>query len=528
MEEKTLGIMLDCSRNAVMKPEKVKEFAKLISDMGYHMLQLYTEDTYEIPGEPYWGHMRGRYSQEELKDIDRYCQSVGIELVPCIQTLAHLSQPSQWEVYAPLYDCHDILLAGEPKVYELIEKMFQSLRECFTSKRVNIGMDEAHFLGRGKYQDKHGYRNRTEILCKHLERVREIANRYGFQIMMWSDMFIRLHNHGDYYGEHIHIPQETIDMVPEDVQLIYWDYYSKEKSHYDMMWDTHKNFRNSIGFAGGLWTWTGYAPNLSKTWDVIEPAMRSVYERSVETTFFTMWGDGGKECSFFTQLPMLFVVSQMWQGNFDKASIQQEFADRYGYTFEEFLNLELANRIDEERGNNNPSKYLLFNDPFIGIFDSVVCEGIGEHYLRSAEILSQSINGRAYDYLFEVQQKLCSVLAKKADLGVRIRKAYQAGDSEVLREIAWNVIPSIKQDLKAFFENFRTLWMRENKPFGLEVQEARFGGLLYRMETCEARLKEYLSGAVEHIDELEEETLVKYKTMDCHIDWHSIITTCNN
>ena len=55
---KTLGVMLDCSRNAVMKPQKVKEFAKLIRDMGYNMLQLYTEDTYEIEGEPFFGHMR--------------------------------------------------------------------------------------------------------------------------------------------------------------------------------------------------------------------------------------------------------------------------------------------------------------------------------------------------------------------------------------------------------------------------------------------------------------------------------------
>ena len=51
--KKSLGIMLDCSRNAVMKPEEVKKFAKLIADMGYNMLQLYTEDTYEIEDEPY-------------------------------------------------------------------------------------------------------------------------------------------------------------------------------------------------------------------------------------------------------------------------------------------------------------------------------------------------------------------------------------------------------------------------------------------------------------------------------------------
>ena len=137
---KTLGVMIDCSRNAVMKPQKVKEFAKLIRDMGYNMLQLYTEDTYEITGEPYFGHMRGRYSQEELRDIDAYCQSIGVELVPCIQVLAHLTMLIQWPEYSSLFDCSDILLVGEEKVYQLIDKMFTTLENCFTSRRVNVGM----------------------------------------------------------------------------------------------------------------------------------------------------------------------------------------------------------------------------------------------------------------------------------------------------------------------------------------------------------------------------------------------------
>ena len=44
----TLGVMLDMSRNAVMKPEELKKFAATIKKMGYNTLMLYTEDTYEI------------------------------------------------------------------------------------------------------------------------------------------------------------------------------------------------------------------------------------------------------------------------------------------------------------------------------------------------------------------------------------------------------------------------------------------------------------------------------------------------
>ena len=45
--------MLDMSRNAVMHVPALKNFIITLSDMGYNTLLLYTEDTYEIPGEPY-------------------------------------------------------------------------------------------------------------------------------------------------------------------------------------------------------------------------------------------------------------------------------------------------------------------------------------------------------------------------------------------------------------------------------------------------------------------------------------------
>lgn len=532
MAKKTLGVMLDCSRNAVMRPEKVKEFAKLISEIGYNMLQLYTEDTYEIAGEPFFGHMRGRYSQEELKDIDAYCASVGVELIPCIQVLAHLGQLTQWEPYAPLFDCHDILMVGDERVYSLIDKMFATLETSFTSRRVNVGMDEAFFIGRGRYQDEHGYRNREKILLEHLERVKEIADKHGFTMMMWSDMFVRLHNGGEYYGEDIRIPKETIEKVPEGVELIYWDYYSKDKSHYDNMLQIHLDFKNPIAFAGGLWTWTGFAPNLKFTWDTTEAAMRSVWEHSIDTVFFTMWGDHGKECSFYTMLAMLFAAAEMAKGNFDKENIEKQFEEKYGYSFEEFMNLELPNITEEEESHfNDPCKYLLYNDPFIGLFDFTVASDLPKRYREAAEILAKSINGRKFDYLFDMEKKLLDVLAQKADLGVRLRKAYQAGDKKVLGAIV-EEFPIIRQRMRSFFDAFRDMWLRENKPFGLEVQQQRFGGLLYRMEECEARLRKNISGELSCIEELEEKSLVKCTGLEgkgiSWGDWKTTVTTCVN
>ena len=120
------GAMIDASRNAVPTVEAVKRMMDKLAMLGMNLLMLYTEDTYEVPGQPYFGYLRGRYSRTELRELDDYAYSLGIELVPCIQTLAHLNALMRWPQYAELRDCHDILCVGEEKVYGLIEDMFRT------------------------------------------------------------------------------------------------------------------------------------------------------------------------------------------------------------------------------------------------------------------------------------------------------------------------------------------------------------------------------------------------------------------
>ena len=163
---KRLTVMLDCSRNAVMNLKSIKDYIDIIAKFGYSRLMLYTEDTYEIEGEPYFGYFRGRYSQTELKELDDYSFDKGIELIPCIQTLAHLDAIFRWSSYQEINDCNNILLLEEEKTYIFIEKMISTISKCFRSRIVNIGMDEAHMMGLGKFLDKHGFKDKNTIFLK--------------------------------------------------------------------------------------------------------------------------------------------------------------------------------------------------------------------------------------------------------------------------------------------------------------------------------------------------------------------------
>ncbi|MBR6681207.1 MAG: beta-N-acetylhexosaminidase [Clostridia bacterium] len=509
---KRFGVMLDMSRNAVMKPDEVKNYARVLKSLGYNMIQLYTEDTYEVEGEPYFGYLRGRYSEAELCDIVKYCDSIGVEVIPCIQTLAHLNQIFRWKPYGSINDTGDILLVEEERTYELIENMFKTLAKCFTSKYVHIGMDEAHMLGLGKYLDKHGTRNRFDILSEHLTKVSEIATKYGFKPIMWSDMFFRLANHGAYYVENPSIDDAVKASVPENVGLVYWDYYHDKQEHYEKMMRAHLEFDNEIWFAGGAWTWKGFAGSNAYTMQTMCPAMRAAHECGVENIFMTMWGDNGKECSFYSVLPSLYAIRRYYDGETDMDKIKAEFKDITGEDYDGMTTLDLPDFIGGDMRNKCSTKPLLYNDPFLGAFDStIVGDGkINKDYLEHAKVIRKAgENSKNYGYIFESHAALCELLAVKYDLGFRTRKAYKAGDKNALADIIEDYETAIAL-LDEFYLAFRNLWFKENKPHGFDVQDIRLGGLKQRLISCKERLVSYVNGDINSIDELEEELLCYY------------------
>ncbi len=502
------GIMLDSSRNGVMTVDAVKHMIDLMERMDYNTLMLYTEDTYEIKNQPYFGRYRGRYTEEELKELDAYAKAHGIELVPCIQTLAHLFTLQHWPFYWDHADYREVLMVGDEKVYKLIDDMFATLAECYTSRLVNVGMDEARFLGLGKYLEKYGYRNRVEILCEHLNRVSEIAKKYGFELCMWSDMFFKLATKSGNWTEGFcdDIDSSIGDMIPDNVRLIYWDYYSTEKSHYDQWIEGHEKLKEGCLFAGGLWTWTGFAPHNSYSIKSGVAATQSCFEHKTKDVIYTVWGNDGMECSRFAILSAMFYNACIAHGVSDEAEIKAKFEDAFGIAFDAYMLLDLPGTANEEGEHVNPEKYMLYCDVLMGKFDGGVKEDDAVRYARLAERMAPYVENKEFGLVFHTMKRLCEVLAIKFDLGVRTRVAYFAKDKEALLKVLSDYDELIER-IEVFYEAFRLQWMWENKPQGFEVHDARLGGLILRTKHCKNRLVEYIEDKVSCIEELEEDVL---------------------
>ena len=502
-----LGVMVDCARNAVMNIPAIKRLIVYLALLGYNFLEIYMEDCLKVDGEEGFGYMRGAYGKDELREIDAYAQMFGVELIPCIQTLAHYNQLFTHPEYACIRDKGDTLLIGEDKTYELIDKILKTVSECFSSRNINLGMDEAHNAGRGKYYDKYGYVDKYDLLLQHLNKVIALCEKYGFSPAMWSDMIFKGAFKGEYYVSEKSFPTGYLTDFPENIKLIYWDYYHNRKEDYDSMFRLHHETKRKICFAGGIWTWRGFAPYNKYTELTTAPALDACIENGIDEVLMTMWGDNGGECSRFSVISsLIFVAEKAIDGKTDKTRISAIAEKISGYTYRELLMLDVPNNLSDKKVefNVNPSKYLLFSDPLMPFFDGFIRENFERKYKEYFLLLNElSERKGVFADLFGTQAKLCKVLSNKAQLSVNLKNAYD-GKNIIEMKKSVEKIDLIIADVKDFYRVFKKQWHRENKSFGFEVQDIRIGGLIMRLEHVKEIIQDFIDGKIDKIEALEE------------------------
>ena len=495
------GAMLDMSRNGVFTVDGAKRYMDAMAALGMNMLMLYTEDMYEVPGYPAFGYLRGRFSQNDLRELDRYACSLGIELIPCIQSLAHLTQFLRWPSSEALRDQPNCLLVDSEETYKLIEAMISSLRSCFSSNRIHIGMDEAYGVGLGHYLSRNGFQNRYDLLRRHLERVTSICESHHFRPIMWSDMFFSLISKtGSYYDPEAEIPA---DMHLDRVDLAYWDYYHTDENMYDQMLLKHEKMCDHPVFAGGIWTWRGFLPNYRFTFASMIPALRVCARHEVQTVFATMWGDDGQECSHFLAIPLLPLFSEAcWEG----PDYDMELVQCYGALVSR-LPRELTDVFDlfyPEALCESGDKDMVWGDLLYPLMP--LRKTTPEEILSRTGLALEKLEHHPDTLEYNYTHTLFQLVHMRADLAVHLRPAYLAKDFDELKRCL-SMLPDLSEVYADMCTLHRTLWERDYRRQGWQDICLRYGALRGRIDDVADELTRYLDGKLDCIPELDEEPL---------------------
>lgn len=497
------GAFLDFSRNGVMTVEACKRYMDHIAALGMNLLVIYTEDTFTVPEYRYMGYLRGRFTPEEMKTIDEYAASLGIELVPCIQTLGHLASFLQWKENQHMKDQPAVLMVDEEDTYAFIEAEIRAMREYIRGDRLHIGMDEAHGVGLGRYYYKHGPVDRFELLKRHLDMVVAICEKYGFKPMMWSDMFYRLGSKTDaYYDLEADIPQSVIDSLP-DVGLVYWDYYHTDEFWYEHMLTQHEKMSADTIFAGGVWTWSGFLPQVDYTFATMEPGLRVCARHKVKTVMATMWGDDGQETVHSLALSQLPIFSEAcWRPEeADRETIVAtgEFLTGLNRAAYEAFALFHPGPVDDR-----PGKGMIWCDLLYPLGpQGEELQGCIDRSRKALDMLAPYQDDLRCAYA----SALFEVIRQKGLIMQELRQRYLAGDKAWLRQTAEEDIPALIEDYRALRDVHRKIWESEFKRNGWEVIALRYGSVIGRLEDVSYSLQRYASGELATLCELDEEPL---------------------
>ncbi|HWS28747.1 MAG TPA: beta-N-acetylhexosaminidase [Clostridia bacterium] len=517
----TNGVMFDCSRNAVLTPTCIRGFLDKMALMGLNLAMMYTEDTYTVPEQPYFGYLRGRYSFEELRELDDYADALGIELIPCIQTLSHLECPLRWPALEEVADTERDLMVGSEETYTFIEQMIIAAAAPYRSKRIHIGMDEAWQLGLGSYLSKNGYRPCAELMAEHLKRVAGILKKHNLHAMMWSDMhFYAASPTRELYDPACELSPETLAAAPKDIDLVYWDYYRENEASYDRLFNLHFMFDAPTVFAGGIWTWLGPVVDYRKTLNTTLPALKQCRKHGIREVFATAWGDDGAETNLISILYGLQIFAEYgYTGCYDETEVSQRFKVCCGADAQAFLDLsrlyELPGLFLPYEGVANPNKNLLYEDPLLPLFEEDF-KGIpaAEHYGKLISLYRKyAQENPAYAQLFTFYALLAQALHDKCvwrDHAANCVREHDKAQIARMPALADKAIESVEALRQAWFE----LWHSTNKPFGFEVIDMRLGGLVARLKTARKRFADLNDGVISDIPELSTEKLPYLKQPD--------------
>ena len=519
----TCGVMLDCSRNGVLKPETVRFFLRKMALMGLNLGMLYTEDTYEVPEQPFFGYKRGRYTHDELKALDDYAALFGIELCPCIQTLGHLKRALHWPALSRLRDNDEVLLADLDETYSFIEQMIRAASAPFRSKRIHIGMDEAYGFALGEHLVRFGYEDPRSVIGRHLRRVLDITDKYGLQPMMWSDMYFHLDGGGRAGGgyEGGDMPsKESVAAVDRRVTLVYWDYYHVREDEYAGVLKKHAAFPVPTAFAGGLWTWAGLAPAYPLALDSSVAGLSACIKTGVRTVLATAWGDNGAETNLLTALPGMQLYGEMnYTGAWDPRSLAERFRRCCGGDIQAFYDLSLLNAAPGMRSRPgdpvNVCKFMLYQDPLAELFEADTAGlHLADHFASLVPLYARHAGENpAYRLLFDHYTALAHALSLKCAWHESAAETVRQGDREKAAALA-DSIPAALEAMGALRSVWRRLWESTNRPNGFEVIEARLGGVAARLSTAQEKMQAFAAGDTDDIPELAEPSLVSRRRSD--------------
>ena len=202
--------------------EFVKSYLDFIKACGYNAVVFYMESVVRTPDTSFFD-PEETYSMEEMKEMVDYGLSLGLDVIPDYENLAHIEKVLKYKELEHLKEfqdhtkgrnlygkCRDGCISN-PELLKFFNKYITDVNSLFKSEYVIVCMDEAFDMGmceKCKARIEKG-ETKYDMFLKHVLDTYELVKGLGKRLIIADDFF-----------QYMNIAED----LPKDIMIVNWNY----------------------------------------------------------------------------------------------------------------------------------------------------------------------------------------------------------------------------------------------------------------------------------------------------------------
>jgi len=459
------GVMLDISRDKVPTTARLHALVDRLASLKINQLQLYSEHTFAYRNHREVHAAASPLDAEEIRALDAYCRDRHIELVPNQNCLGHMNRWLAHERYRLLaiepdgfVDPYGItrepmtIEPNDPRSLELVRELLAELLPLFTSRRVHVGLDEAWELPTARIDD----------FLRWATTLRGLPELEGHEMLMWGDM--------------VSGQPDLLARLPSDVTVCEWGYDD---------WYPFDERCAALAAAGvpfwvapGTSSWMSILGRVTNARNTCQRAAAAALAHGAVGYLNTDWGDlGHLQQPVVSEPGFAYGAAVSWclDANADldlgAALSEHVFRDPTGGLADAVLDAGDAHRIVTPQFPNMSTLVMNLYYPQLPVGRGLT-KGFSADEIPDVERCLEEARSAAIGSRPDVSD--ASLVLDEVDFGIdlvalllRDARARLDGDG-FLESVPTQVRASLGSELDTLTERYRSLWLANNRPGGLE------------------------------------------------------------